>query len=114
VAALPGMLENGRKRAGWSVGQAAWHLGVSIREYRETRGWRPLSELRYVGSDLQALRLAADVHQGPCMIGVIQSCWRGPRRYDVAQSGAASGPCSVSKAAAAGRAAYWLGDTSAG
>jgi hypothetical protein len=32
---LPGMLGHDRKRAGWSVGQAAWRLGVSIREYRE-------------------------------------------------------------------------------
>lgn len=29
------MLEEDRRRAGWSVGQAAWHLGLSIREYRE-------------------------------------------------------------------------------
>jgi predicted transcriptional regulator len=35
VAALPGMLEHDRKQAGWSVGQAAWRLGVSVREYRE-------------------------------------------------------------------------------
>lgn len=35
MAALPWMLENDRKRAGWSVGQVAWRLGVSIREYRE-------------------------------------------------------------------------------
>ena len=32
---LPTMLEDDRRRAGWSVGQAAWRLGVSIREYRE-------------------------------------------------------------------------------
>lgn len=29
------MLEEDRLRAGWSIGQAAWRLGVSIREYRE-------------------------------------------------------------------------------
>jgi transcriptional regulator with XRE-family HTH domain len=29
------MLEHDRKRAGWSVGQAAWRSGVSVREYRE-------------------------------------------------------------------------------
>ena len=29
------MLEDDRKRAGWSVGQAAWALGVNVREYRE-------------------------------------------------------------------------------
>jgi hypothetical protein len=27
------MLEPDRKQAGWSVGQAAWRLGVSVREY---------------------------------------------------------------------------------
>jgi DNA-binding XRE family transcriptional regulator len=32
---LPRMLERNRIRAGWSVGRAAWRLGVSIREYRE-------------------------------------------------------------------------------
>ena len=32
---LPAMLEHDRKQAGWSVGQAAWRLGVSVREYRE-------------------------------------------------------------------------------
>jgi predicted transcriptional regulator len=32
---LPAMLEQDRKRAGWSVGRASWELGVSIREYRE-------------------------------------------------------------------------------
>jgi len=29
------MLEEDRLRAGWSVGQAAWRLGVSPREYRK-------------------------------------------------------------------------------
>jgi len=32
---LPVMLEHDRRQAGWSVGQAAWRLGVSLREYRE-------------------------------------------------------------------------------
>jgi DNA-binding XRE family transcriptional regulator len=35
VAMLPTMLEHDRKQAGWSVGRAAWELGVSIQEYRE-------------------------------------------------------------------------------
>jgi hypothetical protein len=35
VAMLPAMLEHDRKRAGWSIGQAAWRLGVSVRTYRE-------------------------------------------------------------------------------
>ena len=29
------MLAEDRKRAGWSVEQAAWRLGVSVRTYRE-------------------------------------------------------------------------------
>ena len=29
------MLEHDRTRAGWSVGQVAWRLGVTVREYRE-------------------------------------------------------------------------------
>ena len=32
---LPAMLEHDRRQVGWSVGQAAWRLGVSVREYRE-------------------------------------------------------------------------------
>jgi hypothetical protein len=37
------MLEEDRKRAGWSVEQTAWRLGVSVREYREleARGLLP-------------------------------------------------------------------------
>ena len=35
MAALPGMLEDDRRRAGWSVEQAARRLGVSVRTYRE-------------------------------------------------------------------------------
>jgi predicted transcriptional regulator len=35
MAMLPKMLEHDRRRAGWSVGQAAWRLGVSPAEYRE-------------------------------------------------------------------------------
>lgn len=36
TAMLPRMLEDDRRRAGWSVGQVAWRLGASVREYRET------------------------------------------------------------------------------
>jgi hypothetical protein len=38
---LPKMLEQDRRQAGWSVGQAAWRLGVSIREYRELEAGAP-------------------------------------------------------------------------
>ena len=40
MAMLPVMLENDPKQAGWSVGQSAWRLGISIREYRELEAWR--------------------------------------------------------------------------
>ena len=40
LAMLPTLLEEDRMRAGWSVGQAAWRLGVSIREYRELEAGR--------------------------------------------------------------------------
>jgi DNA-binding XRE family transcriptional regulator len=33
--AFRAMLAEDRKRSGWSMGQVAWRLGVSIREYRE-------------------------------------------------------------------------------
>jgi transcriptional regulator with XRE-family HTH domain len=32
---VPPELEHDRNQAGWSVREAAWRLGVSIREYRE-------------------------------------------------------------------------------
>jgi hypothetical protein len=32
---LPAMLEQDRMKAGWSVVQAAWRLGVRVRENRE-------------------------------------------------------------------------------
>ena len=41
-AMLPAMLEDDRRRAGWSMGQVAWRLGVSVRAYRELEaGERP-------------------------------------------------------------------------
>ena len=39
MAMLP-MPEHNRKQAGWSVGQAAGRLGVSVREYRELEAGR--------------------------------------------------------------------------
>jgi hypothetical protein len=35
VAALPTMLAEDRRRSGWSIEQAAWRLGITVREYRE-------------------------------------------------------------------------------
>jgi predicted transcriptional regulator len=29
------MIEEDRRRGGWSIGQVAWRLGISVREYRE-------------------------------------------------------------------------------
>ena len=64
VAMLPAMLEHDRKQAGWSVGQAAWQLGVTVREYGELEAGTSITELRDVGPDLQAVRLVADVPVG--------------------------------------------------
>jgi hypothetical protein len=60
VSLLPAMLEQDRKQVGWSVARTAWELGVSIREYRETRGREAISELGDIRTDLQAVRLAAE------------------------------------------------------
>ncbi len=35
MAMLPTMLEEDRRRAGWSMGHVAWRVGISVREYRE-------------------------------------------------------------------------------
>jgi hypothetical protein len=58
---FPGTLELDRKRAGWSVGRAAWDFGVSAREDRELEAGTPIAELRDLGPDLKALRLAAEL-----------------------------------------------------
>jgi predicted transcriptional regulator len=55
------MLEDDRRRAGWSMGQVAWRLGVSVREYRELEAGERSPNVRDVGSDLQDVRLAAVV-----------------------------------------------------
>ena len=41
---LLAMLENDQPQAGWSVGQAAWRLGVRVREYRELEAGEPNGE----------------------------------------------------------------------
>jgi Helix-turn-helix len=61
VAMLPTMLEKDRRRAGWSVGQAASRLRVSVRAYRELEAG-DRSPSFDVGPDLQDVRLASDVH----------------------------------------------------
>ena len=35
MAMLLRMLEKDRMRSGWSVGQLAWRLGITVREYQE-------------------------------------------------------------------------------
>jgi hypothetical protein len=50
AASLPSMLEHDRKQAGWSVGQAASRLGVSIREYRERPALAHRASRRGTGS----------------------------------------------------------------
>ena len=60
MAMLQVMLEHDRRRAGWSAGQAAWRLGVSVREYREIEAGDlvPSSEK---WDRICRLRLAADI-----------------------------------------------------
>jgi hypothetical protein len=54
------MLALDRQRAGWSVRPRG---GVTVREYREQlEAGRSIAELRGVGPDLQAVRLAANGH----------------------------------------------------
>ena len=58
---LPTMLEQDRKRAGWSVKQAAWRLGVSISEYRELEAGYRSPSFETWDRVLQAPRLASDI-----------------------------------------------------
>jgi hypothetical protein len=37
---------------------------VSVRQYRELEGWRAITDVRDVGQDLRAVRVAADVRGG--------------------------------------------------
>jgi hypothetical protein len=53
---FPDMLERVRKRLGFTVGQVAWRIGVSVQEYRELEGRNEPSGVRHQGPDLQALR----------------------------------------------------------
>ena len=50
------MLADDRRRAGWSIGQTAWRLGVSIREYRELEAGRALAERGDIPPDMRAVR----------------------------------------------------------
>jgi hypothetical protein len=60
MAALPGMLEHDRTRAAGLVAQAARHLGVSVRAYRELEAGERMPDWD-VRPDLQVVRLATDV-----------------------------------------------------
>jgi hypothetical protein len=62
LAAYPGMLEKDPRR-GFTVGQVAWRLGISPAEYRLLEAGEPIHDFRYVGPDLQAVRVAADVRR---------------------------------------------------
>ena len=61
MAMLPTMLEEDRKRAGWSMGQAAWRLGVSVREYRELEAGVRSPSFETWDRSFQSVRLAANV-----------------------------------------------------
>jgi transcriptional regulator with XRE-family HTH domain len=55
------MLAEDRKREGWSMGQVAWRLGVSVREYRELETGAHWPNWETWDRILQAVRLAADI-----------------------------------------------------
>lgn len=38
------MLDDDRRQAGWSIGQAAWRLGIAVREYRELEAGERLGQ----------------------------------------------------------------------
>jgi hypothetical protein len=61
VPAFPYMLRRDRERWGMRECQAAWRFGVSVREYRELEAGESFPTFEGVGSDLQAVRMAADV-----------------------------------------------------
>lgn len=58
----PAMLEEDRRRAGWSIGQAAWRLGISVREYRELEVGAESPNFETWDRICKALRLPTDVH----------------------------------------------------
>jgi hypothetical protein len=61
LASFPAMMQRGRKREGLRVCRAAW-LGRGQRPgVSRDRGQRALTDVRDLGSDLQAERVAADV-----------------------------------------------------
>ena len=51
-----------RKRAGWSVSQAAWQLDVSVRVYREIEAGERVPNWKTFDR-MQDVRLAADVRR---------------------------------------------------
>jgi hypothetical protein len=60
LASFPSMMRDNRKRDGLRECRAAWLVGVTVREYRELEAGA-FAGLRLVGSDLQAVRVVADV-----------------------------------------------------
>ena len=56
-------LAKDRERASLTVEQAAWRLGLPPAIYRKLESGEAVAELGDVRQDLQAVRLAADVHK---------------------------------------------------
>jgi transcriptional regulator with XRE-family HTH domain len=65
AAFLPAMLAEDRKRAGWTIEQAARRLGVSQAIYRELEAGDAVASVGDVGPDLPYVRLAADIRGEP-------------------------------------------------
>jgi DNA-binding XRE family transcriptional regulator len=64
VAMLPRMLEDDRRRAGWSAGQAAWRLGITVREYRELEAGARDPSFETWDRICKLYRVAADIRDG--------------------------------------------------
>jgi hypothetical protein len=80
------MLEDDRRRAGWSVGQAAWRLGVSIRKYRELEAGERSRTFETWDRICKSFHWSIDVHDrarrladlGRSSLGGERSCLTGP------------------------------------
>ena len=63
-----GMLERDRKRCGLRVCQAAWHLGVTVREYRELEAGTRFPTFEQWDRDMQDLRVVAELRGAPAVM----------------------------------------------
>jgi transcriptional regulator with XRE-family HTH domain len=61
VAMFPDVLAEDRRRRGFTVGQVAYRLGISPREYRSLESGEPIHDFDTWDRICKTVRLAADV-----------------------------------------------------